>query len=193
LIGAFDTTELIHRLPQTAEAVGFARDKHAGQVRQADGAPFIQHPLEVAVLLYQDGARDEVIAAGALHDVLEKTDATAYELSVRFGRRIGEIVRAMTEDPTVAGYARRKAALREQVAAAGTDALTVFAADKLSKVREQRLCAGDVTPMRRRKVKHYRHCLALLQERLPGEPLVREFQRELEGLLASTPALTPAG
>jgi (p)ppGpp synthase/HD superfamily hydrolase len=193
LIGAFDTTELIHRLPQTAEAVGFARDKHAGQVRQADGAPFIQHPLEVAVLLYEDGARDEVIAAGALHDVLEKTDATAYELSVRFGRRIGEIVRAMTEDPTVAGYARRKAALREQVAAAGTDALTVFAADKLSKVREQRLCAGDVTPMRRRKVKHYRHCLALLQERLPGEPLVREFQRELEALIASTPALTPAG
>jgi (p)ppGpp synthase/HD superfamily hydrolase len=193
LIGAFDTTELIHRLPQTAEAVGFARAKHAGQVRQADGAPFIQHPLEVAVLLYEDGARDEVIAAGALHDVLEKTDATAYELSVRFGRRIGEIVRAMTEDPTVAGYARRKAALREQVAAAGTDALTVFAADKLSKVREQRLCAGDVTPMRRRKVKHYRHCLALLQERLPGEPLVREFQRELEALIASTPALTPAG
>lgn len=193
MIGAFDTTELIHRLPQTAEAVGFARDKHAGQVRQADGAPFIQHPLEVAVLLYEDGARDEVIAAGALHDVLEKTDATAYELSVRFGRRIGEIVRAMTEDPTVAGYARRKAALREQVAAAGTDALTVFAADKLSKVREQRLCAGDVTPMRRRKVKHYRHCLALLQERLPGEPLVREFQRELEALIASTPALTPAG
>jgi hypothetical protein len=47
--------------------------------------------------------------------------------------------------------------------------------------------------MRRRKVKHYRHCLALLQERLPGEPLVREFQRELEALIASTPALTPAG
>ena len=192
MIGAFDTRELIRRLPQTAEAVGFARDKHAGQVRQVDGAPFILHPLEVAGLLYEDGAADEVIAAGALHDVLEKTDATAYELSVRFGRRIGEIVRAMTEDPTVAGYARRKAALREQVAAAGADALTVFAADKLSKVREQRLCAGEVTPLRRRKVKHYRHCLALLQERLPDEPLVREFQRELERLLVTTPALTPA-
>jgi (p)ppGpp synthase/HD superfamily hydrolase len=192
VIGAFDTPELIRRLPQTAEAVGFARDKHAGQVRQVDGAPFILHPLEVAVLLYEDGAPDDVIAAGALHDVLEKTDATAYELSVRFGRRIGEIVRAMTEDPTVGGYARRKAALREQVAAAGTDALTVFAADKLSKVREQWLCAGEVTPLRRRKVKHYRHCLALLQERLPDEPLVREFQRELEQLIVTTPALTPA-
>jgi (p)ppGpp synthase/HD superfamily hydrolase len=154
VIGVFDTPELMRRLPQTAEAVGFARDKHAGQVRQVDGAPFILHPLEVAGLLYEDGAPDDVIAAGALHDVLEKTDATAYELSVRFGRRIGEIVRAMTEDPTVAGYARRKAALREQVAAAGTDALTVFAADKLSKVRE--------------------------------------FQRELEQLLVTTPALTLA-
>jgi (p)ppGpp synthase/HD superfamily hydrolase len=192
VIGVFDTPELMRRLPQTAEAVGFARDKHAGQVRQVDGAPFILHPLEVAGLLYEDGAPDDVIAAGALHDVLEKTDATAYELSVRFCRRIGEIVRAMTEDPTVAGYARRKAALREQVAAAGTDALTVFAADKLSKVREQWLCAGEVTPLRRRKVKHYRHCLALLQERLPDEPLVREFQRELEQLLVTTPALTPA-
>ena len=192
LIEALDTPELIRRLPTTAEAVGFAREKHEGQVRQVDGAPFILHPLEVAVLLYEDGARDELTAAGALHDVLEKTDATAYELSARLGRRIAEIVRAMTEDPAIGPYARRKAALREQVAAAGTDALTVFAADKLSNVREQRLCAGEVTPLRRRKVKHYRHCLALLQERLPEEPLVRDFARELEELIATTPALTPA-
>ena len=81
-------------------------------------------------MLYEAGATDDVIAAGVLHDTLERTDATAYELYARFGRGVGEIVSAVTDDHRIAGYARRKAALRNQVANAGDDALIVFAADK---------------------------------------------------------------
>ena len=59
---------------------------HAGQRRQLDGAPFIEHPLEVAAILHDAGAPDHVIAAGILHDTLEKTDAgfsiTAIHLDV---------------------------------------------------------------------------------------------------------------
>ena len=161
--------------------------------REVDGAPFILHPLEVATLLYEHGAPDHVIAAGVLHDTLEKSDATAYELSARFGRRVGDIVRAVTDDGSIAGYSRRKAALREQVSDAGHDALTVFAADKLSKVRELRLGDGPITTVARQRLTHYRRCLALLEEHLPQNALVAALQRELETLIGAQSLLAHAG
>ena len=125
-------------LPTTSAALGYAHDRHAGQVRQADGAPFIEHPVEVAWLLYRAGAPDHVIAAGILHDTVEKAGADIDELRARFGPATAELVAAVSEDPAIPTYASRKAALRDQVADAGPDALMVFAADKLSKVRELR-------------------------------------------------------
>jgi hypothetical protein len=76
------------------------------------------------MLLRDAGAADEVIAAGVLHEALEQTDATAYDIYARFGRRVGDIVCAVSCDPGIPGYARREAALRDQAASAGDDALT---------------------------------------------------------------------
>jgi (p)ppGpp synthase/HD superfamily hydrolase len=75
-----------NRLPLTERAIEYAERMHAGQQR-ADGAPFILHPREVAALLYRAGAPDHVIAAGVMHDLVEKTDATASDLRQRFGQR----------------------------------------------------------------------------------------------------------
>jgi (p)ppGpp synthase/HD superfamily hydrolase len=123
-----------------------------------------------------------VIAAGVLHDTLEKTDATAYDIHARFGRRVGDIVCAVSHDPGIPGYSRRKAALRDQVARAGDGALAVFAADKLSKVRELRLDDGSGIKVRGRRLRHYRVSLAMLQERLPDSPLVAALATELDAL-----------
>jgi guanosine-3',5'-bis(diphosphate) 3'-pyrophosphohydrolase len=172
------------RMPLCQAALAYAEEKHRGQRRQVDRAPFIEHPREVASLLESVGAPDRVIAAGALHDTLEKTDVTAAELSARFGPRVATLVSALTEDRRISGYAHRKAALREQVAAAGPEALLVFAADKLSKVRELCLAGPRRTPIRTRKVKHYQHCLELLEEHLPGSPLVAQLRTELASLPA---------
>jgi (p)ppGpp synthase/HD superfamily hydrolase len=160
---------------------------HDGQRRHADGAPFILHPLEVGALLRRTGAPDHVIAAGVLHDTLEKTSAELSELSVRFGSRTAALVLAVTENDRITGYARRKAALREQVAAAGPEALLVFAADKLSKVRELHLGATPPVSVRSRKLRHYRHCLVLLQHHLPDSPLVAALAAELERLPQPAP------
>ena len=138
--------ELIRGLPTTQAAIAYAERLHTGQRRKIDGSPFIEHPLEVASLLYHAGAPDHVIAAGVLHDTLEKTDATEAELAARFGARVAALVRAVTEDKRITSYAKRKAALREQAANAGQQALLVFAADKLSKVRELRLAARAAFP-----------------------------------------------
>jgi (p)ppGpp synthase/HD superfamily hydrolase len=182
LIGADRSREFAAGLAQTQAALAYAEQLHEGQFRAVDGAPFIVHPIEVGMLLYESGAADEVIAAGVLHDILEKTDATAYDVYARFGRRVGDIVGAVTHDPGIVGYARRKAALRDQVAGAGDDALTVFAADKLSKVREFRLGDDSEIKVRRRKLNHYRLSLAMLQQRLPDSSLVAALAAELNAL-----------
>jgi len=180
----------MHHLPMTTDAVAYAKRAHDGQRRRVDGAPFIVHPLEVASLLYRAGAPDHLIAAGALHDTIEKTNVVASEVREHFGSRVAKLVLAVSEDEHITGYARRKAALRQQVAGAGEEALMLFAADKLSKARELRLAptparkshtgAAAITRTRDRRLTHYRHCLALLEDQLPDSPLVTQLRTELD-------------
>jgi (p)ppGpp synthase/HD superfamily hydrolase len=167
-------------LPIARSALDYAREAHAGQWRKADGAPFILHPREVASLLYDAGAPDHLIAAGALHDVIEKTGVTASDLRKRFGNKIATLVLAVSEDERIAGYAARKAALRDQVAKAGDEALMLFVADKISKARELRCEGAGVHRSRRRRLAHYQRCIALLQEHLPESPLVAQLRAELD-------------
>jgi hypothetical protein len=142
-------------------------------------------------LLYKAGATDPVIAAGILHDVLEKTEVTAAELRAIFGVRITRLVVAVSEDEEISGYVRRKAALRQQVAAAGPDALMVFAADKISKIGELRLAIWtaaqhsqplDRAIVRPRRLIHFRRCLVMLEERFGHSPLVARLRAELAHL-----------
>lgn len=181
--------DLIAQLPKTGVAMAYAQERHAGQRRKIDGAPFIEHPLEVAWLLYEQGAPDHVIAAGILHDTIEKTGAEVGELRRRFGARVTRLVLALSEDPAIPTYARRKAALRAQVDAAGAEALMVFAADKISKVRELRF-ASSPAKLPRRRLTHYRRCLELLERRLSDSPLVMQLRAELEKVLAR-PGVVP--
>ena len=183
---------LAARLPRTQAAIDYAERMHAGQ-RRADGTPFILHPLEVASLLYDAGAPDHLIAAGVMHDLIEKTDASAADVRDRFGPRISGLVLAVSDDDRIEGYADRKAALRRQVAHAGDEALCLFAADKLSKLRELRreaavdrergAATGRLRALRARRLRHYRRSVALLEERLPQSCLVRALREELHGSL----------
>lgn len=164
-------------LSTTRAAVSYAERQHAGQRRRCDGAPFIVHPLEVADLLRSAGADDELVAAGVLHDVIEKCAVTAAELNERFGARVTYLVSAVSENPLIDNYAARKAALREQAGRSGPDALTLFAADKVSKARELQI-PGVKIPARR--VAHYRQSLELLQTRLANHPLTLQLAAALE-------------
>ena len=115
--------------------------------------------------------------------MIEKTPTTEFDLRRHFGSKIAALVLAVSEDKQVRGYAHRKAALRDQVAAAGDEALMLFAADKISKARELQLKSpkGAVRARRDRRprVSHYRRSLTLLRERLPDSPLVEQLGAEL--------------
>jgi (p)ppGpp synthase/HD superfamily hydrolase len=124
------------RSPLVSEALALARDLHVGDWRETGSGeiPFIDHPLAVGELLAEEGFRDEVLAAGLLHDALEYSFIRLSELRERFGTDVAAVVYAMTENTELECYERRKQEVRERVAAAGPDAWMVFAADKLANV-----------------------------------------------------------
>jgi (p)ppGpp synthase/HD superfamily hydrolase len=182
--------------PVVGAALEWAARLHSSQRRDVDRAPFILHPLEVAALLSSRGFDEEVVGAGLLHDVVESTEAGVEEVRRRFGDRIAGIVAALTEDPAIADYDARKAALREQVAAAGRDAQAVFAADKVAKARELRAQAARAEsslddPHLQRRLEHYEACLAMLRDAGGDLPMLDQLAFELWALRTLPPA--PAG
>jgi (p)ppGpp synthase/HD superfamily hydrolase len=179
--------EFVRELPRTRAALAFADERHAGQLREVDGAPFVTHPLEVARFLHAAGYEDEVVAAGVLHDVIEDTSAQRSDLERRFGPEVARLVAAVTDDPSIADAAERKAALRLQVAHAGEAAAVIFAADKVSKARELKQLAqrGSLGPQAQLKMEHYRESLAMLDGLIPGHDLVERLRSELAELEAS--------
>lgn len=176
-------------LPLTQAAVEFARERHAGQRRRADDAPFVLHPIEAASILERSRYPDDVVAAAVLHDVLENTEAEQSELEERFGPEVAEIVATVSDDPSIADKEAQKDELRERVRRSGSHAQAVYAADKISKVRELRIMmARGITDesleVRRRR---YEKGLAMLEETIPGSRLVELLRFELEALEALPP------
>ena len=160
----------------------FASARHADQYREIDHAPFIAHPIEVGSLLRRDGQPDEIIAAGLLHDVLEKTATTSAELHRRFGPQIALLVESVSDDPSLGGYRPRKRELRDRVAHADPGARAVFAADKIAKVRELALLPARQLnePKNRAKLAHYRASLEMLQRVDRDAPLVASARRRAQ-------------
>jgi HD domain len=181
----------VKRLPLTAAALEFAFERHTGQVREGDKAPFVLHPLEVGSLLSVAGYPDHVVAAGILHDVLEDTETEEAELAQRFGPEVSEVVRAVSEDPSIEDPPSRKAALRSQVGRGPVEAAAVFAADKVSKARELRLrlsCGleGEEADL---KLSHYRASLSILEDLLgTRHQILEQLRFELETLDTLPPA-----
>jgi (p)ppGpp synthase/HD superfamily hydrolase len=179
--------------PLVRAAMHWADGRHSGDRRDVDHAPFILHPLEVAALLSGRGYDDEVISAGLLHDVLERSDAGVEEVRERFGDRVAGIVAAVSEDAGIADYRSRKAALRDQVAHAGADAQAVFAADKVAKARELRAQAGRAEssladPALSRRLEHYEASLEMLERAGAATALVDQLAFELWALRHLPPA-----
>ena len=179
-------TDFVERSPLTRDALAFAARWHEGQTRGTGSTPFLTHPVEVACLLHEAGYSDEVVAAGVLHDVLEDTEVEQAELEARFGSEVARLVAAVSDDPAIEDDAERKAALREQVAHAGERAAAVFAADKVSKARELRLRAGHGRFQRKdeTRIEHYNASLEMLDELMPGHPLVDRLRAELDAVHA---------
>lgn len=155
---------------------------HTGQTRKNGETPYIFHPLMVGMTLQKYGFRDEVIAAGIVHDVLEDTDVTAEQLTQYVGEEVVKLVVSVSEDKTLP-YNERKAQYREQVARAGEESLAISLADKLYNLRnmlESYRSHGDeiwgwFNCSKDEKIAQVHHALEHYQEHMQ-HPLLEEYR-----------------
>ncbi|GHO77195.1 hypothetical protein KSD_49660 [Ktedonobacter sp. SOSP1-85] len=83
-------------LDRIQEAYTLAAQAHQGAVRKS-GEPYIQHPVQVALLLAEMRIDADGIIAALLHDVVEDTNLTLDELQARFGPAVATIVDGVTK------------------------------------------------------------------------------------------------
>ena len=81
-----------------SEAIAFAVTAHDGMRRKKSESPYILHPMEAAVIVGTMTDDQNLIAAAALHDVVEDANITIEEIEEGFGRRVRELVESETED-----------------------------------------------------------------------------------------------
>jgi len=174
--------------PLVRDALGFATEAHADQLRKGDGLPYIDHPVEVAAMLHEAGLRDTVVAAGLLHDVIEDCGVPGAVLEERFGREVATLVETLTAEETDAPYEQRKQAHRVAVGWAGMPAAAIYAADKLSNLRALNAAyaeQGEALAERFNapldaKEDNARRDIEMLERVRPAPPFLGELRTELK-------------
>lgn len=151
----------LQRYPDlVARALAFATEVHAGQQRDG-GAPYIGHPVAVALLLADCGyEHPDLLAAALLHDVCEDCGVSGAELAGRFGAEVARVVQLLSKGE--AGYLGRVFADRS--------ASLIKAADRLHNVRSL------VTAPTAKRVRYSRETLAALLPHL--EASARQFGQD---------------
>jgi guanosine-3',5'-bis(diphosphate) 3'-pyrophosphohydrolase len=182
---AVDSSKQVHEALQTA------RGAHAGQIRNGSGGtPYIDHPRTVAALLAEHEFGEQVLAAALLHDVVEESEIEVEDIREQFGEPIASLVAALTDEEAIEDYGERKRAHREQVVAAGSDALAIYAADKLANIRalrrvyaEEGEAVGDQlkAPLDA-KTAVWEADVAMLRRALPELPFLIDLEDQLQGL-----------
>ena len=86
------------------KALVFAESKHRQQkMIQPNGAPYIIHPISVAMLAFKYSANlklnlDLIVVAALLHDTIEDTQTTLEEIEKEFGKDVAKGVLSLTRD-----------------------------------------------------------------------------------------------
>ena len=124
-----------------SEAIAFAVKAHDGMRRKKSDAPYILHPMEAAVIVGSMTDDQNLIAAAALHDVVEDADITIEEIEEKFGKRVRELVESETEDkradlpPSDTWHIRKEESLEVLKNTDDIAVLMVWLGDKLANMR----------------------------------------------------------
>jgi len=117
------------------EALIYARELHATQVRKGSGVPYIAHLLGVASIALEYGANEDEAIAALLHDAIEDQggNTTREEIRRRFGDIVTEIVDGCTDADTTPKppWRQRKEDYIAHLPTASASVRLVSAADKL--------------------------------------------------------------
>jgi guanosine-3',5'-bis(diphosphate) 3'-pyrophosphohydrolase len=125
------------------DAYDFAAKAHQGQVRKS-GDAYIEHPLQVALILAELQLDASALAAALLHDVPENCGIPVKKLEAKFGPEVSKLVDGATKlgklslhAPDAATRESQAESLRKMLVAMAEDLRVVFIklADRLHNMR----------------------------------------------------------
>ena len=125
------------------DAYNFASKAHQGQVRKS-GDPYLEHPLQTALILAELQLDASSLAAALLHDVSENCGIPISDIEARFGSEVGMLVDGVTrlgklswQAPNAAIREAQAENLRKMLVAMAKDLRVVFIklADRLHNMR----------------------------------------------------------
>ena len=124
-----------------SEAIVFSTAAHDGMRRRKSDTPYILHPIEVAAIIGTMTDKQEVIAAGVLHDVVEDAGIAIEEIGEKFGLRVKALVESETENkrdelpPEETWRVRKEESIEKLRCTDDLDVLILWIGDKLSNIR----------------------------------------------------------
>lgn len=83
-------------IEEVKKAYQFAANAHSGQ-RRDSGEAFINHPVNVAIIILEMGLDSTSVIAALLHDVVEDTAVGIEEIRTEFGQEIANLVNGLTK------------------------------------------------------------------------------------------------
>jgi len=186
------------------DALVLAATAHRLQTRKQTNIPYITHLCHVAHILTLYDFDEETAIAGLLHDIVEDQGYPLAKVRGQFGKKVGDIVAALTEQKRDATGHKRAWELRKeegiaQMKQALSDAVAVKIADALHNV------STIIADWQREGVKvwdrfnrgpeqtaaYYQRIAEVGRQRLGAHPLVVEYEatagrlRELAQAVAS--------
>ena len=175
------------------EALVYATQLHAEQVRRISGVPYISHLLSVTALVLEDGGSEDEAIAALLHDAIEDQGGrrTGEFIRQKFGDKVADIVESCTEFDSIPPppWKERKQKYLENISQGSPEVLRVALADKVHNARSN-LTEWDVygdkawnQEQRQRTLWFYRSVIAVAQT-LTDSRLVEELRRIVKQLEA---------
>ncbi|MCX4244587.1 RelA/SpoT family protein [Paraliomyxa miuraensis] len=154
-----------------------AQRAHAAQ-RRKSGEPYLIHPVRVAHSIVQLGLDSSSVAAGLLHDAVEDSEITVFELTEQFGREVANIVDGVTKlgkVPYLTRATQQAESFRKMLVAMSRDirVLIVKLLDRLDNMRTLEHMAAD---KQERISRETMQIYAPLANRLGLEGVRRELQ-----------------
>lgn len=120
------------------KAIRFSAGKHRNQRRKDSvKSPYINHPIDVSLLLWEvGGVRDvSVLLASILHDTLEDTNTVPDEIEGIFGKEVLSLVLEVTDDKSLPKQERKRLQI-ETAPQKSVGAKLIKLADKCCNVRD---------------------------------------------------------
>lgn len=119
------------------KAKRFAINAHKGEVRKSEpDKPMIMHPIGVGMLLEEYGYDDEVVSAGYLHDVVEDTKYTIFDIEKEFGKGVADLVKGASEPDKSLSWEERKTHTIEETKDLPLRNKLVICADKINNLED---------------------------------------------------------